>query len=156
MALVLSVQHSQQSEDGYCLPACAQMALRYLGEARSQAAIANLLQLRKGFGVPASKIVNLRSRTVDVQYAANGTLETVVTRLNAGAPVIALVQAGELPHWRGVRTQHAVLLVGADDAEVHLHDPALAHGPITVPADDFLLAWQEMDCRYAVLYPQRA
>ena len=70
--------------------------------------------------------------------------------------MIAFVQAGELHQWHGRRAQHAVLLVGADAQEIHIHDPALTYGPIEVTIDEFLIAWQEMDNRYAVLVKQGA
>ena len=71
--------------------------------------------------------------------------------LRHGILVIACVQAGELSHWQGVSAQHAVLVLGMDEQEVHLHDPALAHGPIVVSSGDFSLAWDEMNCRYAII-----
>ena len=151
MAPVISVLHRQQLEDGYCLPACVQMVLAYLGQNRPQEEIARTLGLRKGFGVPASNVAKLGIRSIAPLYVADGTLERLNYWLQLGTPVIAFVQAGELPQWQGRRAQHAVLLVGADQRDMHLHDPAMTYGPITVPIDDFLLAWQEMDNRYAVL-----
>ncbi len=151
MAPVISVPHSQQLEDGYCLPACVQMVLDFYGQTRRQAEIARTLGIRAGFGVPASNIVKLRIRSIEPQYVVGGTFERLQFWLQQGIPVIAFVQAGELPQWQGRRAQHAALLVGVDRHDVHLHDPALKDGPITVSIDDFLLAWQEMDNRYAVL-----
>jgi hypothetical protein len=127
------------------------MVLDFFGQTRPQAEIARMLGLRTGFGVPAFNIVKLRIRAIEPQYVVGGTLERLQSWLQQGIPVIAFVQAGELPQWLGRRSQHAVLLVGADRQDVHLHDPAMTYGPITVPIDDFLLAWQEMDNRYAVL-----
>ncbi len=34
---------------------------------------------------------------------------------------------------------------------IYLMDPALETGPIPTPVDDFMLAWDEMDNRYATL-----
>jgi hypothetical protein len=127
------------------------MVLQMLGDTRSQEEIARTLKLRSGYGVPASNIAFLRTNTIGTFYQFNGTLDDIENWLQRGVPVIALVQAGELPHWRGVRAQHAVLIVGTSDVVVLMHDPALIGGPIAVPVGDFLLAWQEMDERYAVL-----
>ncbi|MBK8050377.1 MAG: hypothetical protein IPK16_26700 [Anaerolineales bacterium] len=62
-----------------------------------------------------------------------------------------MAKAAELPHWHGHQAQHAVLVVGIEHQALYLHDPALPDGPTAVSIDDFLLAWQEMDNRYAVL-----
>lgn len=151
MANILSVRHSRQLEDGYCLPACAQMALAYLGISRSQKDIGRALRLRAGFGAPASQIVNLSSRQTEVFYRVGGTIDDILDCLRRDTPVIAFVQAGELPQWRGMLMQHAVLVVALDGTRIYMHDPALDQGPIEILLDDFLLAWDEMDSRYAVI-----
>lgn len=127
------------------------MALAYLGFARSQAELARILKVRPGFGAPASNILNLRSRRIEVLYNTNGTWDDLHAWLQTQVPVIVCVQAGELPHWHGAQAQHAGVIVGLDENCVHLHDPALDHGPVTVPIADFWLAWDEMEGRYAVL-----
>lgn len=151
MAAWLHVPHSQQHADDYCLPACAQMALAYLGVSRSQAALARALRLRRGLGALAPNITALRSRRIDVSYHIHGTWDDFRAWLQRDVPVIAFVQAGELPHWRGRQAQHAVLVVGIAGDAVLLHDPALAEGPSHIPVGDFVLAWDEMENRYAVV-----
>lgn len=130
------------------------MLLDFHGKTRSQAEIARTLGFRTGFGVAASRVAKLRIRGIFSEYGVDGTLALIRTWLWQDIPVIAFVQAGELPHWQGHRAQHAVLLVGIDRQDVYMHDPALPEGPMAVPIDDFLLAWQEMDNRYAVLKKQ--
>ncbi len=152
----ISVLHRQQLDEVYCLPACVQMILDFYGLTRSQSEIARTLDLRPGFGVPASNIVRLRTSVITPHYIVDGTLDHLKAWLQQGSPVIAFVQAGELHQWHGRRAQHAVLLVGADAQEIHIHDPALTYGPIEVTIDEFLIAWQEMDNRYAVLVKQGA
>jgi ABC-type bacteriocin/lantibiotic exporter with double-glycine peptidase domain len=155
VANTFSIPHHPQTEDGFCLPACAQMALGYLDIVRTQAELAHTLQGRAGFGAPARNILNLRSRQIQATYQTNGTWEDIHSWLQRQFPVIACIQAGELPHWRGIQAQHAVVVVSLDENTVHLHDPALDHGPVTVPTSDFWLAWDEMEGRYAVLTKRR-
>jgi hypothetical protein len=145
VANILNIPHHRQKADGYCLPACAQMALAYLGVSRSQEELARKLGLRPRLGVPASNITRLRSASLDILYT-DGTLEDVANWLTQGAPVIAFVQAGELPHWRGHLFQHAVIIAGLDEQTVCLFDPAAETAPISTPVGNFLLAWEEMDC----------
>jgi ABC-type bacteriocin/lantibiotic exporter with double-glycine peptidase domain len=134
------------------LPACAQMALAYLGITRSQQDIGRTLKVRREFGVPASQVVALQTREIAVQYHVEGTLTDLRNWLAEQVPLIVFIQAGELPHWTGRRFQHAVLVTGMDNETVLLHDPALAEGPTSVPISDFLLAWDEMDHRFAVIF----
>ena len=86
------------------------MVLDFFGQTRPQVEIARMLGLRTGFGVPAFNIVKLRIRSIEPQYVVGGTLERLQSWLQQGIPVIAFVQAGELPQWLGRRSQHAVLL----------------------------------------------
>jgi len=127
------------------------MALSHLGFSRTQQELARLLKMRPGFGTPISNITNLRTRQIDVIYQLNGSLPTIQQWLERNIPVITYVEAGELPHWPGVRAQHAVLMVGIDEQTVKLSDPGLIQGPTTVSIGDFLLAWDEMENRYAVI-----
>jgi len=127
------------------------MALAYWGIKYSQQKISRILKLRAGLGVPAPNITLLRSPQIDVYYTIGASLDNILQWLQAAIPIIAFVQAGELPHWRGIKSQHAVLVVGVEDGELLVHDPGLDHGPVIVPLDDFLLAWDEMDTRCAII-----
>jgi len=80
-----------------------------------------------------------------------GSLEDVAAWLERGVPVIAFVQAGELPHWRGERSHHALVIVGLGSGMVHLLDPATDAQVIAAPIGDFLLAWDERACTYAAV-----
>jgi predicted double-glycine peptidase len=48
-------------------------------------------------------------------------------------------------------TDHAVVVVGRDDADVYLNDPAFAQHPMRVPKLEFDLAWMEFDYRYCMI-----
>ncbi len=130
------------------------MALAYLGVSRSQAELARKLKVRPPLGAPTSNITRLRSASLDVVYA-DGTLEDIAAWLAKGTPMIAFVQAGELPHWRGHIFQHAVIVAGLDEQLIYLFDPAVETAPISTPVEDFLLAWEEMDCLYAAITRRR-
>ena len=151
MAGRLSLTHfRQEDESGGCLPACVQMVLAHLGVFRSQTDLARLMGTQRGVGTPASNITRLASGQLDVVYAP-GSLEDVAAWLDRGVPVIAFIQAGELPHWRGECSHHALVIVGLEAGAVHLLDPAADAEVITVPRGDFLLAWDERAYTYAVV-----
>jgi predicted double-glycine peptidase len=83
---------------------------------------------------------------------ANGSF--LITWLNRSVPVIAMVQAGEFVHWSGAEFAHAVVVIGYDTEQVWLLDPAALPEPMPVSIDEFMLAWGELDYRYAVLKPE--
>jgi ABC-type bacteriocin/lantibiotic exporter with double-glycine peptidase domain len=150
VANVLSVSHFRQITDGYCLAACAQMALDYLGLPVAQEELARRLGVRPYIGAPSSRLLNLRSAALDVVHT-DGSLYELLAWLEAGMPVIVFVQVDQLPYWHGQHFQHALLLTGSDAECLYLLDPAADAAPIAVSHGDFLLAWDEMECVYAVI-----
>lgn len=78
----IPVQHRQQLDDVYCLPACVQMILDLYGQTRSQSEIARTLELRSGLGVPASNIIRLQTREITSRYVVNGLLGDLRTWLH--------------------------------------------------------------------------
>lgn len=150
MAPILALSHSRQKHLGYCLPACVEMVLTYLGISRSQEALAKTMNTTLNVGTPRSNIKNLTSRRLAVIYD-EGNMADIHTWLDRELPVIVFVQAKELPVWRGQDFKHAVVVVGLDDEMIYLMDPALENGPTPTPIDDFQLAWDEMDNYYATL-----
>lgn len=146
----LPLSHKSQKGDGYCLPACIQMVLAYLGISRSQESISKTLGLNPPFGVRHSNIKKLASSKIKVNYQA-GTLKDIRDQLEQNVPVIVFVQAGDLPQWSGHSFQHAVVVVGLEQQMVYVMDPALADGPTPVDEEAFMLAWSSMDYYYATL-----
>jgi predicted double-glycine peptidase len=126
------------------------MALHYLGIQREQAKLAQQLGVRPDIGAPASGIKRLATDAVSITYDA-GEWETIQAQLAQKTPVIAMVQAGELPHWHGETFQHAVVIIACSETQVWLLDPATSSDPIIVSIDEFMLAWSEMDYQYAVV-----
>lgn len=111
MAANLPLPHKPQKGDGYCLPACIQMVLAYLGISRTQDALAKTLGVNPPFGTRHSNIKKLASAKIKVTYEA-GDLAAIRHWLEQGVLVIVFVQAGDLPHWSGQHFQHAVVVVG--------------------------------------------
>jgi ABC-type bacteriocin/lantibiotic exporter with double-glycine peptidase domain len=133
--------HIQQTTLGYCLPACAQMALAQVGLNTTQAELAKTLGTRAGIGTSFSSLRRLSQPSIKVEVAEWATIEA----LAADTAVIAAVTTSPgLPGWGDIRTQHTVLVVGLGLDQVTYHDPALADGPASAPRGEFLLAWSEM------------
>jgi ABC-type bacteriocin/lantibiotic exporter with double-glycine peptidase domain len=150
VAQVLNVPYYPQTDDGYCLPACVQMVLSYLGFRSVQDHLARELDARPPLGTPASSVTLLRSDVLDVTFTS-GDLDDLRVHLAHDWPPIVFVQAGELSHWRGHVSQHAVVVVGVDRQAVYVLDPAADAVPLSIPIGDFLLAWSELDYIYALI-----
>ncbi len=68
MATSLPVPHRRQQSEAGCLPACVEMVLAYLGEARSQEVLFRQLGTNPDIGTPASRVLRLQSRSLTVSY----------------------------------------------------------------------------------------
>lgn len=80
-----------------------------------------------------------------------GDLALFEPTLELGLPVIVGVQTLTWEHWQGEVTQHAVVVVGIDQANnlIYIHDPFFAHAPIEMPLLNFQIGWEEKDREYA-------
>lgn len=73
------------------------MVLAYYGQARDQERLAAQLKVEPYLGAPARNVRRLASNTISVTFE-EGTPEKLRQWLNAGVPVIAFIQVGELSH----------------------------------------------------------
>ncbi|MCL4870611.1 MAG: hypothetical protein KJ063_16745 [Anaerolineae bacterium] len=135
----------QQLAIGYCLPACAEMALFDLGVQTSQKELGLLFMTRAGIGTPFSRISLLAKFHLQVQVTEWAGEDSLRAALSENKAVIAAVLTSSgLSGWEDVESQHTLYLTGMDDDCVIYHDPALAYGPVTASLGEFLLAWSEM------------
>lgn len=130
------------------------MVLAYQGMARSQSTIARQLKTEATLGTPARNVQRLSSNKITVVHEA-GSLEQIQRWLESNIPVITSVQAEELSYWEGESFQHAVVIVGLQEATIWLLDPELDATPVAVPIDEFMLAWDGMDYLYAAIVVNR-
>jgi ABC-type bacteriocin/lantibiotic exporter with double-glycine peptidase domain len=152
MSLLELPVHIQQVDIGYCLPACAQMALAQLGITAPQMRLAQVLGTRKGVGTVFSRIEQLAQWHVSVQLKRLASPDDVVVALTDSKAVIAAIMTTPgLTGWNNIRTQHAVLITKVTADQITYHDPVLAYGPVSALLAEFLLAWGEMDQRMALL-----
>ncbi len=144
----LKVPHILQSADGKCLQACACMVLAYLQSPITEDKISELFNA-SAFGVPSSRITRLQQWGYHVTYRS-ASLYEVQTWLAQGKPVIAFVNSQFLDYWTAV-SPHAVVIIGKDDQNIYLNDPAFVTAPQICSLDGFLAAWAEMDDVVAVI-----
>jgi ABC-type bacteriocin/lantibiotic exporter with double-glycine peptidase domain len=145
---LLDVPHRQQNSDGDCLAACAWMAFAHIGRSYPYADLLKRLGIRS-YGAPASNILRLADSTYGVIYSQTD-MNGLHAYLDRGLPVIVFVRTQELPYW-SFGVDHALLVVGYDDASVFVNDPDLSEPNKRISTGDFELAWLERDYFYAVI-----
>ena len=149
MGDVLPVPHFQQSDEGFCLPACARMILTHLGFEQDEASICRILAT-KNYGTPSSAIERLNDSDIEVVYQEWSAAELLLM-LEAGHPVIVFVRTIFLDYCQE-DFAHALVVVGAaTNQRFWVQDPAQPIGPIDVSWDGLLAAWSEFDYQGAIL-----
>ena len=78
------------------------------------------------------------------------SLPDLFRALDTGTPAIVFIWTGDLPYWT-LETWHAVVVVGYDEANFYLNDPAFPTAPQIVSHGDLDLAWIAYDAYYAVI-----
>jgi len=138
--------HTPQIEDGYCVPACARMALSQFGIDGSLEYLAKKLGVRKEVGVPLSSLKRLEDDRIGVEVSSAESVDDLREMLDSDKAVIALlVTVPEMEGWESEKAVHTVLVVEATDDMITYHDPHLDYGPVSVGTDAFLLGWVERD-----------
>lgn len=146
--VLLLVPHIRQRGDGDCLAACAGMVLAYLDHPATYGELLRELKV-KSYGAPASNIKLLARWNLTIAYSI-ADLTGLETLLQNGHPVIVFVRTGELPYWQ-IKTDHAIVVVGYDSANIYVNDPDFDDVPIAIDRGDFELAWLERDYFYALI-----
>lgn len=149
---LLPVPHHKQSNSGACLPASARMVLEFFGYTTSEAKLARRLDTQE-FGTPAPNLHRLEQLGFAVIYESV-TLAALRANLDTGLPCLVFVLTGDLPYWNE-NTSHVMVVVGIDDENLYVNDPAFDTAPQVIPLDYFLLAWSEFDHRCAVIRPRK-
>lgn len=145
----LDVPFIPQTEDSWCVPACVAMVAAFSGESLTQEDIARWLGTTD-IGTPASRIQHMSRRGFEVVYR-QGSLDEAQSWLAMGLPCILFVRTGELSYWE-YDTPHAVVLIGIDDAEAVVLDPAHERFPIRITLAELMLAWSELGYTFAVVH----
>lgn len=146
---LLPVKHQRQAEKTGCLAASAQMILGYLNIPSQQRQLSQLFG-QTDMGARFPHIVRLSRYGVQVNLH-RGDEHQLVQAINRDQPPIVFVATGELTSYWHESVQHAVVVIGYDENHFYLNDPAFDDAPKRVLIDEFILAWFEFDCTYAVI-----
>lgn len=149
----LRVSHQIQQEQADCLVACAAMVLTYHSISFRHPHLPRLLKTQKQ-GTVFGNLAFLEKIDVHTEVGKSNDYDNITlltSTLENSNPLIVGVLTSELQTYWKERAYHAVVVVGMDEQNVLLNDPAFKHSPQIVPIDEFLIAWGEHDYLYAIL-----
>ena len=149
---ILPIKHSVQEIEAGCLAACSQMVLQSLNIEKSQKQLNRLFQTTS-FGVPFSRIMRLEQFGVTVSINTFGDEATLTQMIDQSIAPIVFLRTLPLPYWQA-DTQHAVVVIGYDDAHFLVNDPAFDQAPQSVTVEAILLAWDGMDYAFTTIRPK--
>ncbi|MEM7127712.1 MAG: cysteine peptidase family C39 domain-containing protein [Chloroflexota bacterium] len=150
---LLNLSHQTQKQQSDCLAACAAMLLSALGIKFRYSHLVRLLKTRY-YGTAFENLALLESLGVKIEIDRSddfNNIEVLTKSLERGEPLVVAVETSELQTYWTHSTSHAVVVVGIDEQNVLLNDPAFEDAPKIVPINEFLIAWGEQDYRYAIL-----
>jgi len=152
MATILPVPFHPQESDAGCVLACAQMMLAFLGIRRSQPELARVLGVDPLVGTPGPRLRRLNSPDLEVVYT-EGELSAVENWLEQRLPVMMFVQTAQLDYWEGLRSQHAIVVIGLDEKNATILDPVFpaSENPKQILRLELQVASGWMRHRYVVI-----
>jgi ABC-type bacteriocin/lantibiotic exporter with double-glycine peptidase domain len=144
--LLSNFTHRQQRRESDCLVACAEMVLHHLGLSIDYTRIAKILRAGADF-TPFSHLRYLAQLGLSITLEIQGDVSLFETYLGSGLPGMVAVKTLNWPHWNDIVTEHAVLVVGIDQAHdlIYLHDPFFAEAPIEMELLRFETGWEEKE-----------
>ncbi len=148
-----SLKNWRQQHDYDCLVACCKQILDHLGIEKSEEWLWDQLSATSGDrGVtPFPNVKNLGDALgVVVEYHENGTVAHFAPYIESRLPILVAVTADEPQSWPYVG-EHAVVVIGFDESNIYVNDPAHPETGLAVDINTFLLAWSERDYEFAVI-----
>lgn len=148
--MTLAVPHFQQSTPYTCLPACVRMVLSFLGFEHTERELADAFGTVPLLGTPPENVVSaLEEMGYHALWFENATAERLHALIEHQWPVIALLQASDLPD--GVAGLHAVVITSLADDQIAFLDP-MQTSPTNMPETEFLQAWRNLDSQGIVVW----
>jgi len=128
--LTLKVPHYEQELANSCLPACIKIVLAYYRKEISEQNIRRIIKTRPAGTNPVNvtflKAINIETK---VLFSNLGELKHL---LWSGKPMITLLWTGELSYWQSMEYMdylHSVVVIGFDESNIILNDPAFSDYP---------------------------
>lgn len=104
------------------------------------------------WGTPHSNLRLLPSLVQNIRVIhQQGELSDLFDAIDRGYPPAVFVQTVDLAHWSSIDVRHAAVIIGYDDTNFFVNDPAFDIAPQSVSHGDLDLAWLANDSYFAVI-----
>jgi len=128
------------------------MALNHLGLTMDYTRVAKILRAGADF-TPFTNLRYLEQLGLSIVMSEQGDASLFETYIASGLPVLVAVKTLNWLHWEEVVTEHAVVVVGIDQAHnlIYIHDPYFAEAPIAMELLRFEIGWEKKKRLYAII-----
>lgn len=150
--LLDGIRNIQQQNDLECLISCCQQVLRHLGIEKEDTWLWRQLQATTGEVTSFNNLIQLQNSLglVVEMYEFKDDVLQFSSYLELSLPIIVAVDA-DLPYEWPYYKEHAVVIIGYDDDNVYVNDPAQDETGLAVDMDIFLHAWARRGYQFAVI-----
>ena len=119
------------------------MVLAFQGIIRGEEELCRLLDTQPA-GTPVLNLLLLNQHLVRCHVEVDSaSFDDLAQWLQEDSPPISFVSTGLLSYWQA-ECLHALVVVGIEEQQVFVHDPAFDAAPLTIPRDEVLAAWGEL------------
>ncbi len=139
----IPVPHRQQELDYSCVPACVRMLLAFYGQEHSERELRILFKTRPG----GTSAANVMIRLPELGFGAvvfTATYYELERAIRSGTPGIVQLWTEYISYWDEA-WMHDVVVVGLDEENVLVNDPAFSEAPKKIRHAEFLAAWTAAD-----------
>jgi predicted double-glycine peptidase len=146
---LIKVPLTRQATDYTCGAAAVQSVIGYYGDNVREEALARELRTNSVRGTAYQQILAYAKRHgYKTAVYKNSSLESVQKLLDAGTPVICLIQAWperKVDYTKDWEDGHYVVAVGHDASNVYFMDPCTLGQYTFIPKAEFLQRWHDTD-----------
>lgn len=144
---LIQVPMTRQATDYTCGAAAVQSIIGYHGENIRESQLAKELKTNPKEGTnPNDIIAYARKRGYKVNLTQNCSLVQLKKMIDAGIPVLVLIQAWperKVNYATDWEDGHYVVAIGYDDANVYFMDPCTLGNYTYIPTKEFLTRWHD-------------
>jgi predicted double-glycine peptidase len=150
-ANLIKIPMTRQATDYTCGVAALQSVLMYFGDEFMESELAKALKSNTKIGTAYEEMVRFsESKGYNVQVFKNMKIEDLKTWIDAGKPVIVLLQAWaerKIDYATAWDDGHYAVAVGYDDNNIYFMDPSTLGNYTFVPTKEFLVRWHDTDSK---------
>jgi predicted double-glycine peptidase len=144
---LLNIPDVKQPTNSSSGPTSLQAVLAYYGTDTSISQLINMTNSTENGTVPDNIAQAATELGFNAQVQENLTLQDLQNNLNQGTPIIILCQAwgnNSTSYTNETEDSHYMVVIGMDEKNIYLEDPAILGSRGYIPRQEFLERWHDM------------